>query len=163
MLDSLTARDIMTPRTVIVAIKKESTVSEALKELSEKPFSRLPIYGESMDDVNGFILKDDVLLYHAQGKADVKIETLMHEMKIVSAEMSLSNLLDFMLDQRCHIALIVGTYGGTEGLVTLEDVVETLLGMEIVDEDDAAKDMQFLARQQWKKRAQKLGLRVENE
>jgi len=162
-LDSLTARDIMTPRTVIVAIKENSTVSEALKDLSEKPFSRLPLYGKNLDDIMGFVLKDDILLNHAQGRTDSTLQSLKHEIEIVSAEMSISKLLEFFLDHRSHIALVVGTYGGTEGLVTLEDVVETLLGMEIVDEDDAAKDMQSLARRQWKKRAEKLGLRVDNE
>jgi CBS domain containing-hemolysin-like protein len=162
-LDSLTARDIMTPRTVIVALKKNLTVGDALEALAERPFSRLPVYGKNLDDINAFVLKDDILLNHAQGRIAVALETLRHEMKIVPAEMTISNLLDFLLDQRSHIALVVGAYGGTEGLVTLEDVVETLLGMEIVDEDDAAKDMQSLARKQWKKRALKLGLRVEDE
>lgn len=161
-LDSLTARDIMTPRTVMVALKKDMTVLEALEELAEKPFSRLPVYGKNMDDIHGFVLKDDILLNHAQGRPDIKLETLQHEMKFVPAEKSLSNLLDFLLDQRIHIALVVGTYGGTAGLLTLEDVVETLLGMEIVDENDAVQDMQSLARKQWEKRALKLGLRVES-
>ena len=162
-LESLTARDIMTPRTVIVAIKENMTVAEALKDLSEKPFSRLPVHGKTLDDIKGFVLKDDVLLNYAQGNADSTLETLMHEIEIVSVEMPLSKLLEFFLDHRSHIALVVGTYGGTEGLVTLEDVVETLLGMEIVDEDDLAKDMQSLARRQWRKRAEKLGLRIEDE
>jgi len=162
-LESLTARDIMTPRTVIVAIKENTTVSEALGDLSKRPFSRLPVYGKNLDDIKGFILKDDVLLNHAQGKADSTLEPMMHEIEMVSEEIPISKLLEFFLDHRSHIALVVGTYGGTEGLVTLEDVVETLLGMEIVDEDDAANDMQSLARKQWRKRAEKLGLRVENE
>ncbi len=162
-LESLTARDIMTPRTVIVAIKENTTVSEALKNLSEKPFSRLPVYGKNLDDMKGFVLKDDVLLNLAHGKADSTLETLMHEIEMVSSEMPIPKLLEIFLDHRSHIALVVGTYGGTEGLVTLEDVVETLLGMEIVDEDDADKDMQSLARRQWRKRAEKLGLRIEEE
>ena len=75
--------------------------------------------------------------------------------------MSLSGLLEFLLDKRQHIVMVAGEYGGTEGLVTLEDVVETLLGMEIVDEMDKVEDMQALARQQWQKRARALGLKVE--
>ncbi len=162
-LESLTARDIMTPRTVIVAIKENTTVSEALKNLTEKPFSRIPVYGKNLDDIKGFVLKDDVLLNLAHGKADSTLETLLHEIEMVSSDMPIPKLLEFFLDHRSHIALVVGTYGGTEGLVTLEDVVETLLGMEIVDEDDADKDMQSLARRQWRKRAEKLGIRVEEE
>ncbi len=162
-LESLTARDIMTPRTVIVAKKENMTVSQVLEDLSQKPFSRLPVYGKNLDDIKGFVLKDDVLLQHAQGRADSTLETLMHEIEMVSAAMPISKLLENFLDHRSHIALVVGTYGGTEGLVTLEDVVETLLGMEIVDEDDAARDMQSLARKQWRKRAEKLGLRIEHE
>jgi CBS domain containing-hemolysin-like protein len=74
--------------------------------------------------------------------------------------MSLSNLLEFLLDQHQHIALVVDEYGGTKGLVTTEDVVETLLGMEIVDEMDRVEDMQALARQQWTIRTRALGLQT---
>ncbi len=160
---SLKAEDIMTPRTVIVALQETMTVSEAMEELGEMPFSRLPIYGENLDDISGFVLKDDILLNHTQAMFDVTLETLKHEMRIVKADMSLSDLLEFLLEHRCHIALVIGEYGGTEGLVSLEDVVETLLGMEIVDETDTAQDMQLLARAQWKKRAKKLGLQIEDQ
>ena len=91
---------------------------------------------------------------------DVKLETLKREIKTVPGNMSLSNLLEFLLDKRQHIALVSDEYGGTKGLVTTEDVVETLLGMEIVDEMDRVEDMQALARQQWTKRARALGLEV---
>lgn len=76
--------------------------------------------------------------------------------------MPLSGLLEFFLDHRQHIALVVGKYGGTIGIVTLEDVVETLLGMEIVDEMDKIEDMQSLARRQWEKRARAIGLQVDS-
>jgi len=75
--------------------------------------------------------------------------------------MLLSDLLEYLLDNRQHIALVVDEYGGTRGLVTLEDVVETLLGMEIVDERDRVADMRVLARQQWEKRAKSLGIDLE--
>lgn len=159
-LSSLKARDIMTPRTVIAALKQDRTVAEAVEDMGGRPFSRLPLYGKTLDDVRGFVLKDDILLNQALGRADVHLETLLREMKIVRSDMPISDLLGFFLENRSHIALVVGTYGGTEGLVTLEDVVETLLGMEIIDEDDVAQDMQVLARKQWRKRAEKLGLRI---
>ena len=87
--------------------------------------------------------------------------SLRRDIKTVFGEMPLSGLLEFFLDHREHIALVVNEYGGTKGLVTLEDVVETLLGMEIVDEMDKVEDMQALARRQWGKRARAMGLEVD--
>ena len=102
-----------------------------------------------------------MLISKAQGRGDVKLETLKREIKTVLGNMPLSNLLEFLLEERQQIALVIDEYGGTKGLVTTEDVVETLLGMEIVDEMDRVEDMQVLARQQWAKRARALGLEVD--
>ena len=150
---SLTANDIMTPRTVIFGLPKDSTVEEALDAKPAATFSRLPIYGKDLDHISGFILRDDLLLSKARDCGDVKIETLKRDIKTVPDSTPLSDLLEFLLDQRQHIALVLDEYGGTKGLVTIEDVVETLLGMEIVDEMDRVEDMRALARQQWEKRA----------
>jgi CBS domain containing-hemolysin-like protein len=158
--DSLTARDIMTPRTVISGLPQDMSVTEALHAKPPVTFSRLPLYQADLDHITGFILKDDLLNAKARGHDDVKLETLKREIKTVTGNMSLSNLFGFLLDKRRHIALVVDEYGGTKGLVTTEDVVETLLGMEIVDEMDKVQDMQALARQQWAKRAKALGLDV---
>ncbi len=159
--ESLKVADIMTPRTVISALKQDMTVAEAMDAVARTPFSRLPIFENSLDDVTGFVLKDDLLLCKARDQDDVKLETMKREILTVDEKMSLSGLLEFLLDKRQHIAMVVGDYGGTEGLVTLEDVVETLLGMEIVDEMDRVEDMQALARQQWQKRARALGLKID--
>ena len=159
--ESIKAKDIMTPRTVIVALQKDMTVTEALNLKSHTPFSRLPLYRESLDDITGFILKTDMLISKAQDQREAKLVTLRRDIMTVSGEMSLSGLLEFFLDHRQHIALVVDEYGGTKGLVTLEDVVETLLGMEIVDEMDKVEDMQALARRQWEKRARAIGLQVD--
>ena len=158
--DSLTASDIMTPRTVISGLPQDMSVTEALDAKTTVTFSRLPLYQSDLDHITGFILKDDLLISKAQDRGDVKLETLKREIKTVPGNMSLSNLLEFLLDKRQHIALVIDEYGGTKGLVTTEDVVETLLGMEIVDEMDRVEDMQALARQQWTKRARALGLEV---
>jgi len=155
--DSLTAGDIMTPRTVISGLPQDMSVTEAEPSVS---FSRLPLYEVDLDHITGFILKDDLLISKAQDRGDVKLETLKREIKTVLGNMSLSNLLEFLLETRQQIALVIDEYGGTKGLVTTEDVVETLLGMEIVDEMDKVEDMQTLARQQWAKRARALGLEV---
>ena len=159
--DSLTAGDIMTPRTVISGFPQGMSVTEALDAKPSVSFSRLPLYEVDLDHITGFILKDDLLISKAQGCGDVKLETLKREIKTVLGNMSLSNLLEFLLEERQQIALVIDEYGGTRGLVTTEDVVETLLGMEIVDEMDRVEDMQTLARQQWAKRARALGLEVD--
>jgi CBS domain containing-hemolysin-like protein len=160
-LGSLKAKDIMTPRTVILGFQQDMSVAEALDAIPHCSFSRLPIYGGNLDDVTGFILKSDMLLYKAEAMGDVKLKNLKRDLQAVHDDMPLSDLLEFLLDQRQHIALVVSEYGGTRGLVTLEDAVETLLGMEIVDELDSVEDMQALARQQWTKRARALGLETE--
>lgn len=161
-LGSLTSRDIMTPRTVISGLQKDLTVAQALEENPLNPFSRLPLFGKDLDDIVGFILKDDLLLAKAHDQDDVPLERLKREISTVTGEMPISTLLEYLLDNRQHIALILGEYGGTRGLVTLEDVVETLLGMEIVDELDTAEDMQTLARQQWEKRAKARGIDLDH-
>jgi len=158
--DSLTASDIMTPRTVISGLPQGMSITEALDAKPSMTFSRLPLYQANLDHITGFILKDDMLNAKAQGRGDVKVKTLKRDIKPVTGNMSLSNLFGFLLDKRQHIALVVDEYGGTKGLVTTEDVVETLLGMEIVDEMDRVRDMQAMARQQWAKRVKTLGLDV---
>ena len=160
-LGTLAAKDIMTPRTVIAALKEDLTVAQALQTTSESAFSRLPLYRADLDDIDGFVLRDDLLLAMARDRDAVRIAEFKREIPTVKQNMPLSGLLEFLLDRRQHIALVVGEYGGTRGLVTLEDAVETLLGLEIVDELDTVEDMQALARQQWAKRARALGIRVD--
>ena len=160
-LGSLTAKDIMTPRTVISGLQQDLTVSEALDIRPTVSFSRVPLYQEDLDHITGFILRDDLLLSKTQGHGDVKLKTLKRTIQTVTGNIPLSNLLDFFIDQRQRIALVTGEHGGTSGLVTTEDVVETLLGMEIVDEMDKVEDMQALARRQWARRARELGVNVD--
>lgn len=158
---ALQAKDIMTPRPVISALQQDLTVAEALDLKSNTPFSRLPLYRTDIDEISGFIMKDDLLRAKAEGQGKTQLDRFKRDIPIIIEKMKLFNLLELMLDRRVHIALVVGEYGETKGLVTLEDVVETLLGLEIVDEVDKVVDMQLLARQQWIKRAKALGLEVE--
>ncbi len=137
------------------------SVNEALDTEPSVAFSRLPLYQADLDHITGFILRDDLLISKAQDRGDVKLETLKRDIIRVAGNMPLSNLLEFLLEERQHIALVINEYGGTKGLVTTEDVIETLLGMEIVDEMDNVEDMQVLARQQWAKRARALGVAVD--
>ena len=159
---SLRVRDIMTPRIVLFALPESLTVREVIEEEHEFRFSRIPVYTETRDDVTGYVLKDDILLKAAQDQGDVMLSELKRDMLVVPDALPLHELFERMLDRLEHIALVVDEYGGVGGVVSMEDVVETLLGLEIVDEVDSAEDMQHLARRQWLTRAQRLGI-VPNE
>ena len=160
---SLQAKDIMTPRTVIQAFPEDLTISQALDTSQKTSFSRLPLYRQDIDHITGFILRDDLLLSKALQKDNQLLETLKRKLFTVPGDMKLSELLSFFLNHRQHMVLVVDDFGGTKGIVTLEDVVETLLGLEIVDELDTVEDMRALARQQWSKRIRSLGLEVTPE
>ena len=144
--ESLKAKDAMTPRTVMMAFPESMTVRELLSEVEPIPFSRLPVYSADTDHITGMVLKDDVLMTEARDEGERTLASLKREMPAVPAAMPLSRLLEFFLEERHQMAIVVDEYGGTSGLITLEDLIETLLGMEIVDESDSVEDMQVLAR-----------------
>jgi CBS domain containing-hemolysin-like protein len=156
--NSLRVKDVMTPRTVVFDLDKDETIGSVVTEHDEFRFSRIPVYDEDRDDILGYVLKDEILLRAAQEEHDVRLESLVREILVVREELPLPDLLERLLDRLEHIALVVDEYGGVAGIVTMEDVVETLLGLEIVDEADSVEDMQALARQQWFKRARELGM-----
>lgn len=158
---TLRIENIMTPRTVIAAVKLDQTVAEAMDQITSLPFSRFPVYGRDLNDITGLLLKDDLLLASARGKGDIPLEDIEREMLFVPASVSLPALLETLLDNRQHIATVVDEYGGTLGLVTLEDLVETLLGLEIMDETDEVPDLQAYARTKWRERAEALGLELD--
>jgi CBS domain containing-hemolysin-like protein len=156
--NSLRVKDVMTPRTVVFDLPEDQSIGEIVEEHDEFRFSRIPVYDENPDDVTGYVLKDEMLLRAAQEEHDVLLEDIAREMLVVRETLPLPDLLERLLDRLEHIALVVDEYGGVAGVVTMEDVVETLLGLEIVDEADSVEDMQALARQQWFKRARELGM-----
>ncbi|GAB5534596.1 MAG: CNNM domain-containing protein [Rubricoccaceae bacterium] len=154
--NALTAKDVMTPRTVIKAYPHDTPLQAIGDE--KQPFSRLPLYEDSVDHIIGYVLRDDVLAASANGDGDVPAHTLAREVLTVPDSLPLPKVFDRLLDRREHLALVIGEYGGTQGVVTMEDVIETLLGLEIVDESDHDHDMQAAARQRWAERAKRLGL-----
>lgn len=160
LFKSVEASTVMTPRIVVAALQRDTKVSDALSTPEKTPFSRLPIYGDNLDAVTGFVLREDLLVAQNQGKGDLPVSTFQREIVAVLSSTLLSRLLETLLEQRQHIALVVGEYGETKGLVTLEDVVETLLGIEILDEGDKVADMQQMARQLWAKRAERMGIKL---
>ena len=156
--NSLRVKDVMTPRTVIFNLPEDTTIGDVVEEHDEFRFSRIPVYDDDPDDITGYVLKDEMLLRAAQEEYDVTLEEMSRDILVVHETLPLPDLLERLLDRLEHIALVVDEYGGVAGVVTMEDVVETLLGLEIVDEADSVEDMQALARKQWFRRARELGM-----
>lgn len=157
----VTVRDIMTPRMVVCALDTTDTVGEALANEPVMRFSRIPVRRSGPDDVVGYVLKEEILLHAARGQKSVPVGDMLHEFVIVPQSLPVAELLDQLLERRERIAMCLSEYGGFEGIATLEDVLETVLGTEIVGKMDPAADMRALARARWRDRAQRLGLNVD--
>ena len=161
--EQLKVSDVMTPRTVIEALPEELSVKEALEKVEGVSFSRLPLYEVDLDNVSGIILKENIFLAGAEDRLDAKISSLGREVISVPETMSLSKLLEDLLWKREHMAVVLDEYGGTAGLVTMEDLVESLTGFEIMDETDDVQDMRELARKRWEAKSKELGEKVGKE
>jgi len=161
-LREIPVREIMTPRPVVFALPASLTIKEYVDEHENSPFSRVPIFTENRDDIDGFVLARDILLAAARGKAAKTLADLKRDIAIIPGTAQLPTAFQELVASRNHIALVVGEFGGTAGIVTMEDVVETLLGLEIVDEADTREDMQAFARDLWKKRASAMGLNTDS-
>jgi CBS domain containing-hemolysin-like protein len=158
-LETGQTRDILTPRTVVMLASEEQTIKGFYEEAGELPFSRIPLYeGQMKEHISGYFLKAELLESLVQGKGDHNLETIKREITVVHENFPISDLFNQFLEKREHIALVVDEIGGMAGIVTMEDVLETLLGLEIVDESDSTVDMQVLARKNWEARAQRIGL-----
>jgi len=155
--------DAMTPRTVVFSVSADMTVGEFFARHDTEPFSRIPLYDGGPEQVKGFALRSDLLLAQARGKTETLVGDHRRELSAVPASISLSRAFDQLLEQRTHMLFVVDEYGSMQGVLTLEDVLETLLGVEIVDEVDRTTDMQELARRLWRRRAGRMGLKVEGE
>ena len=152
------ARDIMTPRTVVVASVEGQSIRDFFDAGSTKHFSRIPIFKDNIDNITGYVLKDDLLVKIIEDKADEPMNICLRDVKKVEESTPLPELYDMMTKQNEHFAIVDDQYGGFAGLVTMEDVIETLLGIEITDESDRIEDLQKFARKNWEYRAKKLGL-----
>ncbi|AKD05185.1 CNNM domain-containing protein [Pontibacter korlensis] len=155
--NSILVRHIMTPRTVIVSAQEDMTMADFFRDFPDLRFSRIPIYSTNLDDVQGFILKEEVLYKIINNQGHLPLKSVMRKIQVVPEHMPIPTLFNRLLEQQDQIALVVDEYGGTAGLISMEDIIETLLGMEILDELDQVADLQKWARQNWEKRARRLG------
>jgi CBS domain containing-hemolysin-like protein len=151
-LNSIFVKDVMTPRSVLMAYQKDQTINEIMDEYKSVPFSRVPIYDKDLDNIVGMIFRYEFLELYGKDQGHIKLEEFMHPIHTVHQNNSIAMTLDEFIKRREHMFLAVDDYGGTMGIVTLEDAVETLLGVEIMDETDDVEDMRKLALERWEKR-----------
>lgn len=155
-LKSFKIKTILTPRTVVVAAKEGLNISGFLKNRDFFKYSRIPIYQNDKDNITGYVLKYEVLEKLANDEFSIKLKDIKRPILVVYENQSIPDLFDQLLDKKEHIALVVDEYGGMEGIVTMEDIIETILGLEIVDETDKQADMQQVAKERWKIRFRRL-------
>ena len=146
-LETKVARDVMTPRPVVFALPATETVEQASRRPELVKYSRVPVFGKDTDDLVGVVRRDVILMTAALGQRDVPIEQIMRPIHFLVDSYSLDKLMRWFLERRQHMVAIIDEYGGVAGIVTLEDVVEELIGREIVDESDQDPDLRAVAQQ----------------
>lgn len=160
-LGEVRVSDIMTPRPVIFMLSQSMPLHEFAREIDDKPYSRIPVFKGNRDHVQGFVLKSDGLQACLKD-GDATLESVMRPLEAVPQQIGVDSLFRRFLAEGSHLLLVHDEYGTNVGLVTLEDVLETIVGVEIVDEQDKVPDLQVLARKLWSERAAKMGVSLEN-
>lgn len=158
-LDQKSVEQVMTPRTVVFTLPAGITVQEAMKEGQIWPHSRVPVWDDDAEDIVGIVYRRDVLVALAGDRHATTLSTLMKPVEFVLESLTLDRALIKFLESRIHMFVVLDEYGGFSGVITLEDVLEEILGKEIVDETDQFADMRELARQ--RRKSAKDGLRRE--
>jgi CBS domain containing-hemolysin-like protein len=151
-LDDVSVESIMTPRTVVTFLRESLTVEEVCQEFRNIPFARMPIYGETIDDIVGIIRRRDILEASNEGMGERTLQSLASDALFIPETASGLQALQQFMKKHQQMAVVVDEYGSTAGVISMEDIVEHLLGDEIYEESDMAVDMRELA----KKRAERL-------
>jgi len=162
LLHEIKIEKVMTPRTVVFAESQQLLVKEFFHKHNKNRFTRIPIYEDKPDDIVGFVIRGDLLLAQARGNSDTSLSYYVREMPTLLDNMCLSHAMRELLISKTNISLVVNEYGTIRGILTLEDILETLIGHEIIDEGDKNIDMQKLAKRLWKAKAQKYNIDLED-
>jgi CBS domain containing-hemolysin-like protein len=157
-LDEVQVSAIMTPRPVVLALQQDMTVSEVMAQSNKIPYSRIPIYDENADDIVAFVLRHDVLAAAARDEHKRTLREFKREIISVPETISVARVMTELINKQHHIALVFDEYGGTAGIITMEDAIESLLGAEITDESDLVDDLRLLAQQRSERQREILGL-----
>ena len=152
MLDDISVEEVLTPRSVIFALDKTSSVREVLDKYNDIEFSRIPVYEEGLDNIIGIVRRHILLKSKAEDQFDVTMGELAKPIHVVEENDSVGDVLDEFVKRREHLFMVKDQFGQVAGLITLEDAIETLLGVEIVDETDSVVDMRKLALDNWRKK-----------
>ena len=151
-LDDIKAYDVMTPRVVAAIAPESMTLKQFYKQEELSHNSRIPVYADSPEFITGYIMRYDVLENLAEDKFDTRLRSIKRKIAAFHEETSVSDIWESLLKTKDQIALIIDDYGCFQGIITLEDIIETILGMEIIDENDTITDMQQYAKERWLKR-----------
>lgn len=160
-MDKIKVEDAMTPQSVMFSITETMLIGDYCREHQSERFSRIPVYGEHAEEITGFVLLNDLLLAQVRGEEEKQVLEYRRELKAILGSFSLAAAFDLFMQQRSNILLVVDEYGKVKGILTLEDVLETMLGLEIIDEGDKSRDMQELARRFWRRKAKITGAEAE--
>jgi len=161
-LKSLKIKEVMTPRIVVITANEDMTLEEFLKNKEFLHFSRIPIFQDSKDNITGYVFRELVFEKLAEDQFNLKLKDIKREIINFPENMTLFDAWEVMLQKKEHISLVVDEYGGMDGITTLEDIIESLLGFEIVDEKDKVDDMQQYAIKRWQEKQKKYEL-LKNE
>jgi len=158
----LSVRHIMTPRPVIFALSQSITIKKFFTNHKEQPFSRIPVYSGNQDNIIGYVLRIDLLSAEANDEHDKEIGAFIRDFSVISDKKTVFEVYNTLMHSKQHIALVTDEYGTVQGLVTLEDVLETIIGLEITDESDTVENMQALAQTKWRERMKSMGINPED-
>lgn len=154
-LKSIKISEVMTPRIVVVTASEEMSLEEFMQNKEFLHFSRIPIYQNEKDHITGYVLRELIFEKLAEDKFDVQLKDIKRDLLSFPKDMTLFDVWEELLQHKEHISLVTDEYGGMDGITTLEDIIEALLGFEIVDEKDKVEDMQKYAMKRWKEKQKK--------
>lgn len=152
------AKHVMTPRTVLKITDETQTIQSFFDEHPQLRFSRIPVFSDNPDNISGYFLKDNMLEAIIKGNGNEPLKSIKRDIIVTNRDLPIPSLFEKLIEQKEHIALVVDEYGTVSGLVSQEDVIETLLGLEIMDESDKIADLQLYARKSWESRAKRMGI-----
>jgi CBS domain containing-hemolysin-like protein len=157
-LKTVKVLEVMTPRIVVIRADENMSLEEFLIKKEFLHYSRIPVFSKNNENITGYVFRQTVFEKLAEEKTSLKLRDISREIVVAYEFQTLMSLWEILLNKKEHIALIVDEYGGMAGIVTMEDIIETLLGFEIVDERDKIIDMQQYARRRWNERKAKYNI-----